>query len=89
MPSYTIKLTYSIETKSSQLFNGEQASTRKVGLGSESGSAKLHLQPQKVIIKKCAYLPGFLGAELDERRPAQEESKHVGHDVIDHHHQDR
>ncbi len=35
------------------------------------------------------YLPGFLGAELDERRPTQEESEHVGHDVIDHHHQDR
>jgi len=37
---------------------------------------------------RLSHLPGFLGAELDERRSAEEESKHVSHDVIDHHHQD-
>ena len=34
------------------------------------------------------YLPGFLGAKLDEWSTAHEESEHVRHHVIDHHHQD-
>ena len=35
------------------------------------------------------YLPCLLGAELDERGAAHEEPKHVGHHVVNHHHQDR
>ncbi len=33
-------------------------------------------------------LPGLFGAELDERRLAEEEAEHVGHHVVHHHHQD-
>ena len=38
--------------------------------------------------KECPYLPGFLRAELDEGGSAEKKAKHVGHHVIDHHHQD-
>jgi hypothetical protein len=39
--------------------------------------------------KNCITLtPGLLGAQLDERGLAEEESEHVGHDVVDDHHQD-
>jgi hypothetical protein len=89
MPSYTIRyiLTYSTETKSPQLF-------LMVNTHHTESRSRIRIRIYKTAFtaadsdykRRCAYLPGFLGAELDERRPAQEESEHVGHDVIDHHH---
>lgn len=35
------------------------------------------------------HLPGFLGAKLDEWSTTHEESEHIRHHVVDHHHQDR
>ena len=37
----------------------------------------------------CTNLPSFLRAKFDEGRLAHKESKHVGHHVVDNHHQYR
>ena len=63
--------------------------TRKLDVGIPNGSETRKLKSILFLYSRSfSHLPGLLRAELNEWSSAEEEAEHVGHHVVDHHHQD-